>query len=96
MQNLLSNKLPTHEMTIPMTPCSLRKAQSTTKEASGKVRDISGWVIHEEIKSCISYVSQHKCSKSQKVVKEVADKRKMKAMLDQMKRCEDDVLEKSN
>ena len=70
--------------------------QSTTKEASGKVRDISGWVIHEEIKSCISYVSQHKCSKSQKVVKEVADKRKMKAMLDQMKGCKDDVLEKSN
>ena len=70
--------------------------QSTTKEASGKVRDISGWVIHEEIKSCISYVSQHKCSKSQKVVKEVAAKRKMKAMLDQMKGCKDDVLEKSN
>lgn len=43
--------------------------QYTTKEAQGKIRDLSGWVISEEIKACISYVNHHKCSKSTKVAK---------------------------
>lgn len=68
---------------------------STTKEAKGKVRDIGGWVIHEEMKACTSYISQHKCSKSPKVAKALAERRKMKAILEQMKGCKDDVMETS-
>jgi hypothetical protein len=67
----------------------------STKEGRGKIRDLSGWVISEEIKGCISYINRYKCSKSGKVVKEVEDKRKMKAILDGLKASKDEVLDKS-
>jgi hypothetical protein len=69
----------------------------TTKEAQGKTRDISGWVICEEIKACISYVNPHKCSKSSKVVNEVEKSRKIKVILDQLnlKSNKDKVLDTS-
>ena len=35
-----------------------------TSEANGKVRDISGWVISEETKSCIAYINSHKGTNS--------------------------------
>ena len=95
IQNLSNDKLAIKERTISMTPLSLRLAQFTTKEAKGKVRDIGGWVIHEEMKACTSYISQHKCSKSPKVVKALAERRKMKAILQQMKGCKDDGMETS-
>ena len=67
----------------------------TTNEAKGKLRDLSGWVISQEIKVCISYVSLHKCSKSPKVTEEVEEKRKMKAILDQLKGNKDEMLDGS-
>jgi len=55
-----------------------------TKEARGKIRDLSGWVISEERKACMSYISRHKCSKSNKVLKEVEVQRKIKSTLDKL------------
>ena len=67
----------------------------TTNEGQGKLRDIAGWVISEEIKACISYVNRNKCSKSPKVVNQVERNRKIKAILNQLKMNKIDVLKKS-
>ena len=68
---------------------------STTKEAQGKIRDIGGWVISEEIKACISYVNRHKCSRSTNVVREIEKTRKIKVILDKLKNSKQQVLETS-
>jgi hypothetical protein len=68
---------------------------SMTKEAQGKIRDIGGWVINEEIKACISYVTRHKCSRSTNVVREIENPRNIKVILDKLKNSKQQVLETS-
>ena len=68
---------------------------SMTKEAQGKIRDICGWVISEEIKACITYINHHKSSKSAKVANKVEKNRKIEVILDQFKLNKDDALHTS-
>ena len=67
----------------------------TTVEAQGELRDIAGWVISEEIKACIAYVNQYKCSKSSKVADQVERNRRMKAVLNELKTTKIDILDGS-
>ena len=61
-----------------------RPCEFVTSEAKGKVRDISGWVINEETKSCIAYINAHKDTKPQSVMEKVNLFRKLKILLDSM------------
>ena len=67
----------------------------TTVEAQGKLRDIAGWVISEEIKACMAYVNRYKCSKSSKVADQVERNRRIKAVLNELKTTKIDVLDGS-
>ena len=67
----------------------------TTVEAQGELRDIAGWVINEEIKACIAYVNQYKCSKSSKVADQVERNRRMKAVLNELKTTKIGILDGS-
>ena len=64
-----------------------------TKEAKGKVRDISGWVISEETKSCIAYINSHKGSKSQPIMDKVIMLKKVKRLLDSMSQTQMETVE---
>ena len=64
-----------------------------TSEAKGKVRNISGWVINEETKSCIAYINSHKGTKSQSVMEKVSLFRKVKMLLDSMSQTQQETVE---
>lgn len=64
-----------------------------TSEAKGKVRDISGWVISEETKSCIAYINSHKGTKSQSIMEKVSLFRKLKMLLDSMSQTQQETVE---
>ena len=67
----------------------------STNESKGKIRDIAGWVVSEEIKSCISYISHNKCSKSPEVAQEVINQQNIKDILNQLKCSKDEALQQT-
>lgn len=55
-----------------------------TNEAKGKIRDIGGWVISEEAKSCIAYINSHKGSKITSVMEKLDQIKEVKKLIDSM------------